>query len=376
MKVSTAGWFRVVAVTALFAAACGSPATGTATSGTRITPTFTNNPTPTVTAIPLQPGLCQAPLNRCLALVTLRGSNNVVVRDITDITHPKTIGNVGLNQEIQGPKFVSATVVSYANVSGVLRMPLVGSPKTVVAKSSQVFLFAWSPNGSTLAYISNSLDKSALHLVTGGQDRVVSSMSPFNGGCESESCAIGSDFRLLYSQDGHFISLVQPWGGPNFRLWDSDGKLLKSNEPANVSYSMSVWSGNGLYVVGADGVAVWRNAVVSSFLPSVRWIRPKGSAGGGQIVYAVRDRSGLAHTYIVDTTTRKVRELKSARSEPVFLTSRYIWYQGERLCVAADNCDPSFPVVTTGKTYIYDLQDGTETQSIITGVYDVWPHAA
>jgi hypothetical protein len=28
----------------------------------------------------------------------------------------------------------------------------------------------------------------------------------------------------------------------------------------------------------------------------------------------------------------------------------------------------------TGKTYIYDLQTGTETESRITAVYDVWPH--
>jgi hypothetical protein len=32
--------------------------------------------------------------------------------------------------------------------------------------------------------------------------------------------------------------------------------------------------------------------------------------------------------------------------------------------------------ITTGKTYIYDLQTGTETESIITQVFDVWPHPA
>jgi hypothetical protein len=90
----------------------------------------------------------------------------------------------------------------------------------------------------------------------------------------------------------------------------------------------------------------------------------------------VRDKTGLAHVYVVDTATKKVRELKAARSEPAFLTSRYIWYRGERPCVAADNCDPNFPVVSNGKTYIYDFQDGTETESVISSVSDVWPHAA
>jgi len=244
-----------------------------------------------------------------------------------------------------------------------------------VAESSQIILFAWSPDGSTAAYITNADTKSELHLVTGGQDRVVSTMPAIVGGCETMGCANTSDFRVSYSQDGHFISLMQSFGGPNFRLWSSDGKLLKSNDPGT-SYSMSTWSGNSLYFVDAQGVAVWREGAVSAFLPGVRWTRPKGSLAGGQIVYAARDGSGLAHTYVVDTTTRKVRELKQGRSEPVFLTSRYIWYQGERSCVAADNCDPSFPVVANGKTYVYDLQDSTETESLITGVYDVWPHPA
>jgi hypothetical protein len=79
---------------------------------------------------------------------------------------------------------------------------------------------------------------------------------------------------------------------------------------------------------------------------------------------------------VVDTTTKNIRELKRARNEPVFLTARYVWYRGERACVATDQCDGSVPVIPDGKTYIYDLNDGTETESIITGVLDVWPHAA
>jgi len=236
-------------------------------------------------------------------------------------------------------------------------------------------LFAWSPDGNTGAYLTNSSNKSDLHLVTAGQDRIVSSIAPFNGGCETQACADGSDFRLAYSQDGQFISLVQPWGGPNFQLWSSDGKLLKANGPGT-SYAMSTWSGNGLYVTGPGGISVWRDAVASSFLPGVSWIRPKGSSAGGQIVYEVRGKSFLAYVYLLDTVTKTVRELKAGRSEPAFLTSGYIWYRGERRCVAADNCDPNFPVISTGKTYIYDLQDGTETESVISSVADVWPHPA
>jgi hypothetical protein len=317
-------------------------------------------------------------------LVTLRGSNQLVVRDITDIAHPTTVSTLG---SIREPEFVSATDVSSIDwrdgqdENRLMRMPLSGNPTTIVTKACQGIIgFAWSPDGTTAAYVADVTDyetyyASELHLVSGGQDRVVSSMPFLLGGCETRSCGDRSDIRLSYSPDGMFISLVQSFGGPNFRLWTSDGKLLKSNEP-HLSYGMSAWSGGSLYFVSSSGVAAWHNGVVSSFLPGVSWLRPKGSPAGGQIVYAARDQSGWAHTYLVDTGSGKVRELKAAREEPVFLTSRYIWYQGERSCVAVDQCDPGLLVVPNGKTYIYDLQTGTETESMITGVADVWPHAA
>ena len=79
---------------------------------------------------------------------------------------------------------------------------------------------------------------------------------------------------------------------------------------------------------------------------------------------------------MVDTTTRVVRELKKGRSAPAFLTSRYIWYKGQRACVAADYCPAGWTVVDNGKAYIYDLLDGTETESIITQLFESWPHPA
>src|SRR6185503_3871298 len=137
-------------------------------------------------------------------------------------------------------------------------------------------------------------DRSQLHLVSAGHDRVAASMEPFVGGCETQACGAGSDFRLAYSQDGNFISLTQPWGGPNFRVWSAEGTLLKSNDP-NTSYSMSTWSGNGLYFVDASGVVVWRDGATTSFLPGVHWTRPKGSPIGRQIVYSSTDTKGWDH---------------------------------------------------------------------------------
>lgn len=284
------------------------------------------------------------------------------------------------------PRLVSATEFAYLDPdvigdfatypANLMRAPFSGSPKTLVASAAHgIVLYAFAPDGRTAAYLSTHSFGSELHLVTGGNDRLVSSMPPIFGGCESQSCAFRMDLRFTYSPDGKYISLTQSLGGPNFRLWSSEGKLLKSN-PDGSSYSMSVWSGGSLYFVDGNGVWVWRDGVTTPFLSGVRWIRPKGSPDGSHIVYAASDSAGTTHVYVVDTATSSIREIKKFRREPVFLTSRYIWYQGERACVAADHCDNSLPVTWNGTDYIFDLQDGTEATSIIDEVYDVWPHAA
>jgi len=361
-------WIRVLAVAGLLVVGCGpgSPsATGAVTS-----------PNPTSSAVP-------AP-TASLALVTLRGGDHMVFRDLSDIGHPRTVATLGMSPP--QPQFVSATEVAYldpdvigdfaTNPANLMRAPLSGSPKTLVVSAGHgIFLYAFAPDGRTAAYLTITNDGSELHLVTGGNDRLVSSMPSILGGCETPSCAFGIDFRFMYSPDGRFISLSQSVGGPNFRVWTSDGKLLKSN-PEGSSYSMTAWSGSSLYFVDANGVEVWHDGLAAAFLPGVRWLRPRASPGGSQIVYAASDSAGSTHVYVVNTATKSVREIKKSRREPVFLTSRYLWYQGERACNAADLCDESLPVTASGTTYIYDLQEGTEATSIIEQVHDVWPHAA
>jgi hypothetical protein len=181
---------------------------------------------------------------------------------------------------------------------------------------------------------------------------------------------------LLYSPDGTQISLViNSFGVSVFRLWSADGKLLKSNDSRAIT--MSAWSGKALYFRDDSGVSVWRDGSISTFLPGVAWIKPSASPAGGMLVYSVRDSDGWAHVQVVDIATGKTRELNRARTGAVFLTARFIWYGGERACVASDQCGPSPPIhPSSGKTYIFDLQDGTETESIITNVFDVWPHPA
>ena len=161
--------------------------------------------------------------------------------------------------------------------------------------------------------------------------------------------------------------------GSFLRVWTSAGKLVSSDDR---DANMSVWSGANLYFRDAKGVEVWHNGKISSFLPGVAWIRPKASPAGGQIVYETRDAKRVTHVFIVDTGTRKVRELASGRSEPAYLTSQMIWYQAEPACLLTGKCDAGFPGIASGSTYIYDMVSGTESGSVITSVIDGWPRGA
>jgi len=291
------------------------------------------------------------------------------------------VGNLG---QIPAPQFASGSLITYADGTDMWSEPVGGYATRMPPPFPGIGVFAWSPDGNALVFVhgdaaaDTGMDVSLW--TRGGTLKALGSIPPMGaGGCETYAgCTLPNwmDFQLHFSPDGTLISLViRSFSGTVFRIWSADGKLLKIND--SFGATMSAWSGHGLYLRDANGVSVWRNGSFSMFLPGVAWITPSASPGGGVIVYSARDSDGWAHTYVVDTATASAHELKKARTGARFLTSRYIWYQGERDCQPQDQCGAS-PAIhpLSGKTYIYDLQDGTETESIITRVYDVWPHAA
>jgi hypothetical protein len=385
---------RTFAVAGFLAVSCGSghgvqisPSTA---SASRSAPVVTGFPVPTIYPVPatassarlqspcpaVQPAPqfpASAPPSRSLALVTLRDSQGYVVRDITDINHPSTVGAVDASS--MPPRFVSATDVSYVDLNGSLvRFAYGGPTRAIVAVCAG--LFDWSRDGTTVAYLSPSDSTLTLHQISAGRDRVLDTVPglPSVFGCESQSCADAWDFRLSYSPDGAFISLGLSVASV-FGIWTADGRQQRVD--LHAVQTMTAWSGDALYYRDSGGVERWRAGTQSLMLSGVAWIRPKASPAGGQIVYEAR-QLGQPDVFMLDTASGTVRLVAKLRSEPAFLTSRYIWYQGERPCAVGDGypCGSDATTILNGKTYIYDLQTGTETESIIAGVFDIWPHAA
>jgi hypothetical protein len=373
-------WIGVFAVMAILSAACGSPATGDTASASRgPTPSYTKpgsricqeNPTP-------RPFARSAPSNRNLEVVWLRDrKEGYLVQDITDYLHPiKVRGFDGAF----GIKFVSGAEVSYVSTRGLIRSSLEDPPHGILVACGGG-LFDWSPDGTLVAYTVPTEDPHVLELLLmrDGRSAHLSSISlPYESGCLPRLCTDKGEFKLLFSPNGAFLSLVQSTVEPTvFRLWTSDGKLIKSLDGS--SATMAVWSGNALYWRTDNGVVRWLDGKESVVLPGVAWVRPHGSPAGGQIVYETRDSIvGTAHIFMFDTASGKVREIAASRSEPFFLNPHLIWYKEERPCAFDERypCGAEATTIETGKTYIYDLLDKTETESVIDKVFDTWPHSA
>ncbi len=358
-------WLATVVAVAALTAGCG-PGQGSSASSpsTRTNPSVSGNPV-----------ACNIQNGHNLEIVQLKGSTTFHVRDITDILQPTSVAQF----DGATPEFAGSTVVSFVRGPALMRMSLCGSPSvTTVANPAHGLYqnsYAWSPDGKSVAYLTNADTGTQLRVVGGGHDRVLASLpalSPTHS-CVYRACADGSDMRLWYSPDGSDISLVQNLGGPSLRIWSSAGKLLAGSD--SESDLMSVWSGSSLYFRDDKGVEVWRAGSQSLLLPGVAWVRPKASPAGGQIVFATRDDAGVGHIQILDTSSGKSREIARSRSEPAFLNAHLIWYQEERPATASEAAT-SGKAIPTGKTYIFDLLDNTESESLIASVFDVWPHPA
>src|SRR5256712_7831471 len=224
------GWIQLVAATALLAAACGAN-NGPATANHA--PQTSPSPTGTVASSPSSGSMCD-PSHHCLAMVTLRGSDQLVIRDLTDIAHPKTIGTAGRASELlgygpalegAGGQFVSSSEIAYlggqtdpyyALPNTLFRRPISGTPSPVVVRGDKaVFLFVWRPDGS-VAYLTTADLGLELHVLSGGREWVLATLPALGvRGCEVgpfpgplPNPAHRGGFRLGHSPPGAPISLV------------------------------------------------------------------------------------------------------------------------------------------------------------------------
>jgi hypothetical protein len=329
--------------------------------------------------------------DRNLVLGRLEGSTATVVRDITDIAHPTNTAIIQLASTSPDPwgpwkpAFVGGTEVADGTGTSLSVVTLPSAQRTTIYQGCpySIVTFGWSPSGDYLTYVREinfpaGSPQFEWHLVGRGADRLLATTAAWCH-CDGEGPADNYSLASGFSPDGNYVLLVESGVGTGaaasvgIQVRNLNGDLVVTETYAG----MPVWSGGDLYFRNSSGVLKWHTGTTTMLLSGVQWIRPNSSPAGGKIVYWARAADGLGRVYLLDLTSGTTRELSTEpRMEPVFLSSRYIWYEGERACTDADTKCVFQHTMPTGITYVYDLGDGTELQSAIAAAYDVWPHGA
>ena len=305
---------------------------------------------------------------------SITGSPAIVVRDIQDIAHPRTLCT--FDAAAQNPKFVSGSQVAYQTAAGqIVKADLAGGATAIVATGASGFLsgqYSFSADGSSVTYMSGT----TWHLANASGDHVLTTLPDIPGrGVNPDQ----DDVFLSFSPDGLYIALFQTFatGGGGATAPDqvrraSDGSLVYSSS----GQTMAVWASVPSRLFFQDGTGAMRRWDPSSGVESMLityWIRPHASPDGRWIAYTFRTAtSAIGGVGFYSVQSNSVANTSPpGRADVRFLNNSLVWYIGVRAC---DTCFGGQPT-PTGTTYIYDIGAASETPSRITAMYDAWPHA-
>ena len=317
------------------------------------------------------------------AVIKLQGAAQPVLADVSNAKSPRTL--CGISGGSFQPQLITQTALSWYATQGTptnaatsiiaVLNPFLGTSTVVATWSGGSFmdgLHAWSPDRGFLAYIASNATTLELHLLSGGGDRVVTTMGAVPGRGPDPN---QDDTYLAFSPDGAYFALVQTFTSSGDQLQvrrTIDGSLAFSLTKG----TMATWGSTGskLYyrMPNSSSVQVWDSAKgVSQAIAQTAWIRPRAEAGDDDIAFTVRDSSGTPHVWLYGHSGRSGGQLPNVRSSPIWLNSTEFFYVEEAVC--STNCGLGPAWQPNGKTFTFDLAQQAETASKISQVYSAWP---
>ena len=385
-----------LSVVPVLIAACGNNSTAhpSATPSTHAATTPFPFPSPSpngVTPPPRATVTCASkiPSGAQLALVTLRGGTGIVVRDVTDVQQPVSRCSISGGSHL---RFVNGTHISYIvmsssdlGASGALYLVDLQTQTTslVRAWASGGYLswvYAWSPDGQALSYLSSDPTGVAWHLLSASGDRTLSTLGKVPArdvnsdvddgmvGFSADGLYVALEETFTYSYKGSVIGLAPPFQVVRI----ADEKVVYTRTDG----AMATWSAGGahLYFRTTAGVQSWDPpGHVGTLAAGLSWIHPWPSADGTHIAYTTLDPQGNHKAAVIDLGGAPTIQLSTEpRVGAAFLTSALVWDAGETICTTVTPCGLGGPPLT-GVTYISDLA-GVENESIDHDFFDSWPH--
>jgi len=322
------------------------------------------------------------PAGHDLALVSLGNTSGIAVRDIAEISNAATVCSADGGTLF---RFVDSTHISYIvtgpNGQGALYLfDLQNNTTSLVrAWSAQAFInevYAWSPDGKILTYLSSDPGGVTWHVRSAAGDVVLSRL----GAILSRTVDPNNDDAMVgFSADGLYVSLEETFGSQGSAPFQiihlADHQLAYSR----TNGTMATWSRSGARLLyrTTSGVEAWDPTNGAQLIvPGLSWIHPWPSADGLRIAYTTVSASGNhfpGYIRLDDQPVAGIQLSKLPRAGAVFLTSTIVWYAQESICGVTAPCGPSAPKLT-GLAYLNNLVIGTEKATIETAFFDSWPH--
>ncbi len=234
-------------------------------------------------------------------------------------------------------------------------------------------VYAWSPDGSHLAYINSDTTGMTWHMLSASGDRVLANLGTVPPrGVSGDN----DDVMTGFSADGQYVAIEQTFAGTIHIQVNhvSDSTVAYSRNDG----TMAAWAGTGakLYFRIGSGVQAWDPSGVTTVVSGLAWIHPHASPDGSRMAFSVLNAQQNHIGEVLDLTTGATHSLSpEPRIGAAFLNASLIWYAGETPCTTASPCGLGGPPLSS-TTYIWDLGSDVETGSLDTAYYDEWPHVA
>lgn len=280
-------------------------------------------------------------------------------------------------------RFIAAQKIAYNDATNQQASKLVSldlsthGTATDVTAAGYVPAFAYSHDGSMLAYLLHDASgKASLHVRRGGQEFVLN-LNPIPGR------GTGRDDELLlqYAPDDKYLLMVDTFVGNQGQAPETGQFLVLRTADNTVAFvppsglssnaTMATWANHTdrLYYRDAIGVRTWDAgaASIGTLATALHWYDPAVSPDDRFIAYTDIDTQFVPHVKLLQLDTQQtVATVTAARSHPIFITASSLWDLEEQPCSSECLGGPS---QSSGRVFAYSLSSKGESSLPFTDVH-------
>jgi WD40-like Beta Propeller Repeat len=318
---------------------------------------------------------------------------------IADLSNPANPTNLcALDGGVRDITFISKTEIGFALSSSsndpirgttqLERMSLVDLKITsVVSFPGDALAIAWSPDGTTVAYLVYTEEPANRLWIKVGDATPTALTPPIP--LFGRDGSINDQLAVRFSSDGKYLLMVDTWVSgaapsspdqatvqvrsmPDGRLvWVPPSALQASGGKGGPFITMAAWShlSNRLYYRDSTGIHTWDSpSTVGDLAPGLVWLAPSISPDDRVIAYMAYV-DGQPRIEIRNLASGSTRNVPGTTGYPTMLTNSSIY---GRHMAPNDQMGPPY-LETTG--FEFDLQTGQEVEvPNLPGLVDTWPH--